>query len=82
MKIKTWRERCNDHPDHEGIVTHAMIQARMQEEIDELREALRSKREWVGLTDEEIEETCPYDVNRREMNFARDLDAKLQEKNT
>jgi hypothetical protein len=38
--IKTWRERCEEHPDHEGIVTEQMIRNRMQEEIDELRQAI------------------------------------------
>ena len=39
--IKTWQERCQKHPDHQmGMVSNAMIQARMQEEIDELRAAL------------------------------------------
>jgi hypothetical protein len=38
--IKTWRERCEEHPDHEGIVTERMIHSRMQEEIDELRQAI------------------------------------------
>ena len=38
--IKTWRQRCEEHPDHDGIVSDGMIQARMQEEIDELRAAL------------------------------------------
>ena len=38
--IKTWRQRCEEHPDHNGIVNEGMIQARMQEEIDELRAAL------------------------------------------
>ena len=43
MKILTWQERCQKHPDHQsGMVTHAMIEARMQEEIDELRDALDS----------------------------------------
>ena len=36
--IKTWEQRCEEHPAHQtGMVSHAMIQARMQEEIDELR---------------------------------------------
>ena len=40
-KIKTWNERCEEHPDHQtGMVSNSMIQARMQEEIDELRAAL------------------------------------------
>lgn len=38
MKIKTWTERCDDHPDHQtGMISHSMIQARMQEEIEDLR---------------------------------------------
>ena len=37
--IKTWVERCDEHPDHQsGMVSNGMIQARMQEEIDDLRE--------------------------------------------
>jgi len=36
--IKTWVERCNEHPDHQsGMVSNGMIQARMEEEIDDLR---------------------------------------------
>jgi len=39
--IKTWNQRCEEHPDHQmGMVSHGMIQARMQEEIDDLRAAL------------------------------------------
>lgn len=38
--IKTWQQRCEEHPDHNGIVSDGMIQARMQEEIDELRAAI------------------------------------------
>jgi hypothetical protein len=96
--IKTWSERCEEHPDHqEKIISERMIQERMQEEIDELRQALETeqepvawisdsptkgngkqlhwtkseawrwssnitplytapqKREWVGLTEEEID---------------------------
>jgi len=39
--IKTWSDRCEEHSDHQqGMVSKSMIQARMQEEIDELRQAL------------------------------------------
>ena len=39
--IKTWNERCQEHPAHaSGMITHDMIQMRMQEEIDALRAAL------------------------------------------
>lgn len=40
--IPTWTERCETHPAHTGVVTHAMIQARMQEEIDDLRTAFKA----------------------------------------
>lgn len=39
-QIKTWAQRCEEHPSHNGIVTDRMIQERMQEEIDELRQSL------------------------------------------
>jgi hypothetical protein len=41
--IKTWQQRCEEHLDHEGIATHQIIMERMQEEIDELRQALEEK---------------------------------------
>lgn len=42
--IKTWNERCEEHPDHqERIISQRMIQERMQEEIDELRQALETE---------------------------------------
>lgn len=47
--IKTWQGRCEEHPGHNGIVTDGMIQARMQEEIDDLRtanEAFGKRQEW------------------------------------
>ena len=101
--IKTWNERCEEHPDHqERIISERMIQERMQEEIDELRQALimfqhstkifgpgleellnsagfYRKREWVGLSAEEIQE-----IHLKEPhwgNFACAIEAKLREKN-
>jgi flagellar biosynthesis chaperone FliJ len=46
--IKTWRERCEEHPDHEGIVSEQMIRNRMQEEIDELRQAIAEAKDAVA----------------------------------
>lgn len=52
MKIKTWTERCDDHSDHQtGMISHSMIQARMQEEIEDLRaevERLREALRWYA----------------------------------
>jgi transcription elongation factor Elf1 len=119
--IKTWHERCEEHPDHqERIISERMIQERMQEEIDELRQALETeqepvawansfdlqnfdmkvrtcpdlhhtvplytappKREWVGLTDEEIwSNGSRLSLSERGIReFARAIEAKLKEKN-
>ena len=35
--IKDYAERCEEHPDHEGIVSHQMVLERLFEEIEELR---------------------------------------------
>ena len=91
--IKTWHERCEEHTDHpERIITERMIQSRMQEEIDELRQALETEREWVGLTANEIwkcnkaksgsavEFHICYE-HQNVLDFAESLEAKLREKN-
>ena len=83
--IKTWRQRCEEHPDHDGIVSEAMIQARMQEEIDELRDALEP-RQWQGLTDDEIALICGECAasahQTDDLSYARAIEARLREKNT
>jgi hypothetical protein len=44
-----------------------------------------TKREWVGLTDEEFDFLVPYCHNEFDLNdykeFARDIEAKIREKN-
>ena len=92
--IKTWNERCEEHPDHQtGMISERMIQERMQEEIDELRQALETDLakvgevgvwgEWQGLTDEEHDR-----IKRNYHNmtwtlemFARAIEQALKEKN-
>ena len=45
-----------------------------------------AKRMWVGLTDEEFDFLVPYCENKWDLadykTFARDIEAKLKEKNT
>ena len=57
--IRTWQQRCEEHPDHNGIVTDGMIQARMQEEIDELRAAIEQAHQ-KPLTEKRIEELYSF----------------------
>jgi len=42
--IKDFYQRCEEHPDHQsGMITYDMIQQRLNEEIDELREFIETK---------------------------------------
>lgn len=81
-KIPTWQERCEKHPDHNGIVTHQMIRDRMQEEIDDLRTAL-ARRKWKWLTDDEVADLCELAIsnNHTLRMFARAVELKLKGKN-
>ena len=56
--IKTWQQRCEEHPDHNGIVTNRMIQARMQEEIDELRAALEQAQAGIETLHAMYKQAC------------------------
>ena len=67
----------SDPVSHLGLVHRKLA-------ITALRQALETKREWVGLTDEEINSvrynrdwTAPW----TDTTFARAIEAKLKEKN-
>ena len=62
-RIKTWNERCEEHPDHQtGMISERMIQERMQEEIDELRQALaQPEQEPVAWLDAEMSQAYTID---------------------
>jgi hypothetical protein len=86
--IKDFNERCETHPDHQsGMISYSMIEQRLHEEIDELREYIE-QRQFVGLTDEEIfVELERVDSHAKRLPaglkiFAHYLEAKLKEKNT
>ena len=61
MRIKTWQQRCEEHPDHNGIVSEGMIHARMQEEIDELRDAIEQAQDPVAWMYDWYDETEDID---------------------
>lgn len=85
--IKTWRQRCEEHPDHNGIVSEAMIHARMQEEIDDLRAALEP-RQWKGLTNQEALNAAVYvfcqlaGSSEEQKQIARDVGKVCNEPNS
>ena len=62
-------------------ISHAGLVSRKQA-ITALRQALETKREWVGLTDQEIHEIDGYEEDRKMYRFARAIEAKLRKKNT
>ena len=42
--IRFFNQRCEEHPDHQsGMISNSMIQQRLHEEIDELREYIEQK---------------------------------------
>ena len=42
--IKNFNQRCEEHPAHQtGMISHQMIQERLSEEIDELREYIEKR---------------------------------------
>jgi hypothetical protein len=77
--IKDFYERCNKHPDHQtGMISYRMIERRLQEEIEELRQYIE-QRKWVGFTDAEIQD---FQVNKFVgPNLIRAIERKLREKN-
>jgi hypothetical protein len=85
--IKDFYQRCEEHPDHQsGMISNSMIQQRLHEEIDELREHIE-KRPWVGLTRDEQSFVYSnlHNATSREdsfwVDFANAIEAKLKEKN-
>jgi len=82
--IKDFYERCETHPDHQtGMISYRMIERRLQEEIEELREYIE-QRQWVGLADEEIHDCFQQghkDKAKERRLIAKAIEAKLKEKN-
>jgi hypothetical protein len=77
-EIKTWHERAMEHPDHQtGMVSEAMIRARMCEEIEELRAEIVRLRARVKVLEKHLalvivnEETGSYESTGLAIERAR-----------
>ena len=80
--IKTFSERCEEHPDHQdGIVSNLMLVQRMHEEIEELRAYIEGKK-WVGLTEDEVYRIAFTFEGEYWKKISNAIEAKLKEKNT
>jgi hypothetical protein len=51
--IKDYAERCEEHPGHEGIVSHQMVMERLLDEIEELRDYIEAKNDYATQADTE-----------------------------
>ena len=78
-KVIMRKPRLDQGPDYErGFIDGMMYQT--QSSVYKAVDAM-SKRKWVGLTDEEIDQICG-DVGYGYINVARAIETKLKEKNT
>ena len=61
--IKFFSERCEEHPDHQtGMVSHQMIQDRLSEEIDELREYIEETLKDKNMKSEQIKHSLSVGI--------------------
>ena len=69
------------NPNWDAMAVMVEEQQRMAKRIEELEQA--PKREWVGLTDEEIEKLIRTMMSKDQAfaGFVRFIEAKLKEKN-
>jgi len=80
--IPDFYERCDKHPDHQtGMISYRMIERRLQEEIEELRQYIE-QREWQTLDDAEYQEILAKLGDGGLLAFYILIEAKLREKNT
>jgi len=79
--IKDFYERCETHPDHQtGMISYRMIERRLQEEIEELRQYIE-QRDWQTLDDAEYQEILAKLGDGGLLAFYILVEAKLREKN-
>ena len=74
--LNAWREYANEY--ERGFIDG--MQKQMQSSVDKAVNAM-GKREWVGLTDEEIQE-CLQGLPTQTIDvYARRIESKLKDKN-
>ena len=79
--IKDFHERCDKHPDHQtGMISARMIERRLEEEIEELRDYIE-RRQWQTLDDAEYQEILAKLGDGGLLAFYILIEAKLREKN-
>ena len=72
------------HKDADGKLNPIYLADTLQEEIEIIKEAVKHSQRWVGLTDEEIVlivGECAASHRHDDVSFAKEIEAKLREKN-
>jgi len=72
------------HKNADGKLNPIYLAGTLQEEIEIIKEAIKHSQRWVGLTDEEIVlivGECAASHRHDDLSFAREIQAKLREKN-
>ena len=79
--IKDFHERCDKNPDHQaGMISARMIERRLEEEIEELRDYIE-QRQWQTLDDAEYQEILAKLGDGGLLAFYILIESKLKEKN-
>jgi hypothetical protein len=72
------------HKNADGKLNPIHLTGTLQEEIEIIKEAIKHSQRWVGLTDEEIVlivGECAASHRHDDVTFAKEIEAKLREKN-
>lgn len=72
------------HKNADGKLNPIYLADTLQEEIKIIQEAIKQSQRWVGLTDDEIAlivGECAASHRHDDVSFAREIEAKLREKN-
>jgi hypothetical protein len=85
IDIEQFLMSLRSHKDADGKLKPIYLADTLQEEIKIIQEAVKHSHRWVGLTDEEIAlivGECAASHRHDDVSFAKEIEAKLKEKNT
>ena len=75
--IKDFWERCDKHPDHQnGMISYSMIERRLREEIEELRQYIEQRLEKPKKTYAEVDLADAYQKGWDDAMLRKSLEEK------
>jgi hypothetical protein len=85
IDIEQFLMSLRSHKDADGKLKPIYLTDTLQEEIKIIQEAVKHSHRWVGLTEDEIAlivGECAASHRHDDVTFAKEIEAKLREKNT